>query len=444
MVRYLHRALYGETACPRLPLGGLAAAAALALSPVLGHAAEAGPAPLTLAEARRLAIERNADFHVAQAQVDAALAQLRVAREFPNPTLGLSTAKISTDGTPEGTALGNTLLNRSYDSIASLSQLFLVGKRGLMRDAAKAGVHSAEFQRDDARRLLLQAVTQAYAAALAALKEAEVLTDSAAKLRREADIAGHRFKAGDLSASDKAQLEIAADQDELSAEAERATAKTAVVTLEILLGEPAPAGATPLADTLDQWMQSIPPGLEEAPTGARPDIAAAESAVNQADANVKLQQRQRIPDVTASVQFERNPPAQLDTVGVGLSLPLPLWDRFDGEILSAKAAREQAQAQLDKVRIQAAADVAAARVAFREASQRTRRYQTSLVPKSAEVVRSVSYAFEKGGAALIDLLEAERNDNAIRVASVQSQADTASAAVALQAALGRLGGSDAY
>jgi len=87
--------------------------------------------------------------------------------------------------------------------------------------------------------------------------------------------------------------------------------------------------------------------------------------------------------------------------------------------------------------------VAAARVAFREASQRAKRYQASLVPKSAEVARSVSYAFEKGGAALIDLLEAERNDNAIRVAAVQSQADTASAAVALQAALGRLAGSEA-
>jgi hypothetical protein len=67
----------------------------------------------TLAEARRLALERNADFRVAQAQVDAALAQLKVAREFPNPTLGLSTAKISTDGTPEGTPLGNSLLNRA-------------------------------------------------------------------------------------------------------------------------------------------------------------------------------------------------------------------------------------------------------------------------------------------------------------------------------------------
>lgn len=415
---------------------------ALALGVILAGALRAadGPAALTLADAQRLALERNSDFRIAEAQVTAALAQLRVAREYPNPTLGLSTAKISTDGAPESTSLGNGLLSRSYDSIASLSQLILVGKRGLIQDGARAGVRSAEFQRDDARRLLLQGVTQAYAAALAALKQADVLADSAAKLRREADIAAHRLRAGDMSASDKAQLEIAADQDELGAESERAVAKTAVVTLEILLGEPSPSGSTALADTLDDWVRRIPPDLEQAPIGSRPDIAAAEASLSQADANVRLQMRQRIPDVTASVQYERNPPAQPDTVGVGLSLPLPIWDRFDGEILAAKAAREQSQAQLDKVRIQAAADVAAARVAYHEASQRARRYEESLAPKSAEVLRSVSYAFERGGAALLDLLEAERNDNAIRVACVQAKADAASTAAMLAAALGRIEG----
>jgi len=95
------------------------------------------------------------------------------------------------------------------------------------------------------------------------------------------------------------------------------------------------------------------------------------------------------------------------------------------------------------VRIQATAEVAAARVAFGEAAAREKRYRTSLAPKSAEVVKSVSYAFEKGGAALIDLLDAERNDNAIRVAAVQSQADLAAAAASLRAALGLPGASDA-
>jgi cobalt-zinc-cadmium efflux system outer membrane protein len=393
---------------------------------------------LSLAEARRIALERNADFRVARIQVDAALAQLRAAREFPNPTLGLSTAKISTDGTPESTPMGNSLLNRAYDSIVSLSQLIQISKRGLIRDSANAGVHVAEFQKEDAQRLLLQAVTQAYVAALSSQEQARVLTESAAALRRQAEIAAHRYHAGDLSKSDQGRIEIAADQDELGAQSEVAAAKSAVVALESLLGNPDPDGSTELSDSLSQLSQAAAPGLEDMALSDRPDIAAAEAGVEQAETNLKLQRRERVPDVTVSLQFERNPPAQPDTIGVGLSLPLPLWNQYTGEILAAQAARNQAEAHLDSVRVQAAADVSAARVAYREARDRARRYEQSLLPKSAEVTKSVVYAYEKGGAALIDLLDAQRNDNSIRQAAVQADADAAAAAAALLAALGRL------
>jgi cobalt-zinc-cadmium efflux system outer membrane protein len=171
---------------------------------------------------------------------------------------------------------------------------------------------------------------------------------------------------------------------------------------------------------------------------SRPDIAAAEAAVRQADAQVTLQRRQRVPDVTASVQFERNPIGQPDTVGFGLSLPLPFWNHYDGEIGAARAARTQAEAQLDKTRIAATAGVESARLSFLEAYARAKRYESSLAPKSAAVTKSVAYSYEKGGASLVLLLEAERDDNQIRVGAVQAQADAASAAVALQAALGRL------
>ncbi|MGA7726566.1 MAG: TolC family protein [Opitutaceae bacterium] len=393
---------------------------------------------MSLAEARRIALERNADFRVARIQVDAALAQLRAAREFPNPTLGLSTAKISTDGTPESTPMGNSLLNRAYDSIVSLSQLIQISKRGLIRDSANAGVHVAEFQKEDAQRLLLQAVTQAYVAALSSQEQARVLTESAAALRRQAEIAAHRYHAGDLSKSDQGRIEIAADQDELGAQSEVAAAKSAVVALESLLGNPDPDGSTELSDSLSQLSQAAAPGLEDMALSDRPDIAAAEAGVEQAETNLKLQRRERVPDVTVSLQFERNPPAQPDTIGVGLSLPLPLWNQYTGEILAAQAARNQAEAHLDSVRVQAAADVSAARVAYREARDRARRYEQSLLPKSAEVTKSVVYAYEKGGAALIDLLDAQRNDNSIRQAAVQADADAAAAAAALLAALGRL------
>jgi cobalt-zinc-cadmium efflux system outer membrane protein len=425
------------------------AARALALTAGLCSAFAGGPAagaesaapsskPLTLDEAEQLAFIRNADWRVAQTQVEAALAQLKAAREFPNPTLGLSTGKINTDGRSNATALGNGLLDRSYDSIVSLSQLFeLGGKRALRHASAEAGVHAAEALRDDTRRLLLQSVIQTYVAALTAREQVTILTQSAASLLREADIAGHRLSAGDIAASDQAQIEIAADQLELNANAARAAARTAVVTLETLLGERHPAGTTALADTLDLFASK--PALDaDAPQGMRPDIVAAEAVVARAEADLRFQKRANVPDVTLSVQYERQPPDQPNTAGLALSIPIPLWNHNAGGILGARAALDQAQAQLDKTRIQASADVATARIAFREATDRVHRFHEILRPKSARITQTVTFAYEKGGSSLLELLAAQRADNDIRLATIQAEADSASAEAALAAALGRL------
>src|SRR5260370_614282 len=57
-------------------------------------------ARLSLMDARRLAFLRNWDLLAAKSDVDFAIAQRVVAREFPNPSLSLGTSKISIDGHP--------------------------------------------------------------------------------------------------------------------------------------------------------------------------------------------------------------------------------------------------------------------------------------------------------------------------------------------------------
>ena len=396
--------------------------------------------PLTLAQAQRLAAACNPDLRSAGLQVAAALAQRQGAREFPNPTLGVSTGKINSDGRTNRTDRGNSLLDRSYDTVISLGQLLEIGgKRGLRQASATASVRTAEAQLADARRLLTLAVTQAYVAAAAARETAAVRTASAASLRHEAEIAAHRQTAGDLSASDRAQIELAADQLDLDAAAAAADAVRAVLLLETLLGEPHPAGLTELAETL-AGLPVTNSAAGDTPAVDRPDLAAAAANVERASSDLDLARRGRIPDVTVSVQYERQPPDQPNTVGVGVTLPLPLWNRNGGAIASARAAREQAEAALAKLRIQAAAEVASARLAFDEAAARARRYAAVLQPRSAEVARTVAYAYDRGGASLLELLAAERGDNDVRLAAVRARADWLNAAAALAAALNRPAG----
>src|SRR5271157_1171040 len=78
-------------------------------------------ARLSLADAQRLAFERNWDLLAAAAGVDAATAQKIVTHEFPNPTLSLSTALINVDNHPSSTPAGNGLWDRSYDTIFAVN-----------------------------------------------------------------------------------------------------------------------------------------------------------------------------------------------------------------------------------------------------------------------------------------------------------------------------------
>src|SRR2546425_8897660 len=64
---------------------------------------------LTLAEAQRIAFERNWDLLAARSDVDLATAQKIVARQFPNPTLSFSATQISADSHPNSSGVHNAL-----------------------------------------------------------------------------------------------------------------------------------------------------------------------------------------------------------------------------------------------------------------------------------------------------------------------------------------------
>ena len=391
---------------------------------------------LSLADAKRCAFERNWDLLAAKSGVDAATAQLLAAKEFPNPTFSYSSAKIGSR--ENATTIGNGLWSRSYDTIFAVNQLIEIGgKRQARRLSAKAGVAGARARFYDARRLLDQGVTKAYVAALLAVENERILNESASLLRHEVEIARVRLKVGDLSDSDEKQIENNADVFALQAKSAEAAAKQARIALEILLGVGQPNGNWKPTESLAQIVAANPQSNESKTNALRPDVLAAEADLNQSKSDLKLQKAMRIPDPTLSFLVEHNPPGggpPEDTVGIGVSFPLPLWNQNRGEIKSAQAVVDKNALALAKARAQAVADAASAQSEFREASERLARYQNQILPRSQKVRESVAFAYEKGGASLVDFLEAERADNDARLASAQALSDSASAGADLRAA----------
>lgn len=399
-------------------------------------------AGLTLSQARILAFQRNWDLLAARADVDIAQAQTWVATEFPNPTAGLTVTKINTDGRPASTALGNSLIHRNYDTIASFNQLVEIGgKRSARRASAVAGLEGARARFSDARRQLDLAVAQAYAVAVLAAEQVRILNASSESLRKELSIAEVRLKAGDISRADRDQISIAADRLELDARRSEADARAARIQLEIQLGKPAARGAIVLTEGLDALASST---VAEVMAGAsatidsivarRSDVQAVRADERKAGADLRAQRAQRIPDPTFLVQYEREPVDQPNTVGFGFSFPLPLWNRNRGAIAAATAAHDQAAVRVHQTEAVAAADVVSARSSLAAAADRRQRYVEQILPRSAEIAKTVRFAYQKGGASLLDLLTAERNDNEVRLAAAQAVSETIQAASAVLAA----------
>ena len=294
---------------------------------------------LSLKEARQRALARNWDLLSARSDMEVATAQQQTSKEFPNPGLSLGVAKIPSDGVPVGTPLGNGFWKRSYDSNASLSQLLeLGGKRSHRQASAQAGLQAADFRIRDAQRTLEGAVIKAFVAAVLAQDNARQMERTADSLTRSAGIAAKRYEAGDISQAEKSQVEIAAQRFAEDARLARTAAIQARINLDVLLGDPKPAGAWAPKESLEDLEPLFKALGSSGDASSRPDIEAAEAQVRKSQEELALQKAQRVPDLTVSISYEHQPPDQGNTVGIGVGFTLPLWNRNQGAIAGARAA----------------------------------------------------------------------------------------------------------
>jgi cobalt-zinc-cadmium efflux system outer membrane protein len=405
----------------------LAVAALCALAAASGRAEDVPR--LTLAEALRLASARNSDLLAARADLESARASRVTVLALPNPVLGYSTSKISTDGMPAGTISGNGFYSRSYDTVVSATQLVEIGgKRKDRRLSADEGILGATARVADAERLLDAAVVKAYSAAGVARASATIARETAASFEKTAGLAKERETAGEISVSERMQIEIAAGRFLADAAQADLAYGNAARTLAALLSMPAVAPS----EDLDAPGVVVPPASPATPDdetflARRPDLAALDAAVRKSEAELALQKAFRTPDPTLLAQYERQPPDLRNSVGFGVSFPLPVFNFNGGAIHAAQVAVESARRDLDRGALRVRQDLAATRHALETAQARALRLVNDLLPKARTVRDTVRFAYEQGAASLLELLEAERNANDIRLAAISARGDLASA-----------------
>lgn len=403
---------------------------------------------LSLTEAQRIGLQHNWDLLAAKSSINMAEAERIIARQIPNPEVSFGVSNINVDGQSNATEkpLGsgqvaledtagpaipstrNDFWHRSYETTMAVTQVIeLGGKRRFRMKAGQAGKEQAEALFLDAQRLFANGVLKAYGDVLLADENARIQGDSRDAMRKEADLAAIRHKAGDISVTELKQIEVSAEQMEADVAAAENTSKTARIALLTLLGIPCDNAGWKPTDSLDTLAGQPAPIATDGNDRCRPDLAAAEAALRKAEAEIKGQKSLRIPDPAVSLSYSHEPPDSPHTIGIDVSVPIPAWHRYGGEIRSAMVARDDAIREIARIKALVKSERITAETNYAHAAAQWRKYREETTPKSSEVTRNISYAYSKGGATLLDLLSARRTDNEIRLATAQAAADTLSA-----------------
>jgi outer membrane protein, heavy metal efflux system len=365
-------------------------------------AQEPTPAParrISLDQALRSHDAANPELRLAREELAAAAARELASGRFTNPGLSFSREQLAGDGATY------------HETVVALGQtLEIGGQRGARRRVAGEGVHAAEARLEAERLRLAFQVHRAYVAAAVAEADLAVVGE-ATEVFRQVEASGQaRFVEGDISRFDRNRLQIErARYETLLARAsldldEAARELTLLVAPDSLGGTALLLPAEPLAG-IASVQRTLELDAALAAAAERADVRAAAAEVEAARASLSLAQRERVPDLTLSGGYKHQADGFHGAV-IGLSLPLPLWNRNQGAIAEAQAALAAAVAREELVRRRAEGEIRRAWDVLRSLQERTRTLAESLLPDSAGLLETARVSYAEGEMSLVELLDA--------------------------------------
>ncbi len=323
-------------------------------------------------------------------------------------------------------------------SVAFSQTLEVAGQRGLRVKQARARLEAAQARRRAVELSVARAVADAAAELERLEARARLAEEVLAAARALEEAAARRFEAGDVPELERNAAALERARAEARAALARAEAATARATLNRTLGRPPSAT---LVLTLEPV--TVPAGAP----GERPEVTVARAEVEAARAEVDLLRRERFPDPTISLGYERETRPEEHASGpdlhsasllmARLSLPLPLWDRNQGEIAAARARSSARQAEHQAREREVQAERVSAREAY-EASRAAREALSAALPGVERNLSLVQRAYELGELGLDALLLARDRAFGARAEAVDAAAAFACARNALLHASGYL------
>ncbi len=347
---------------------------------------------LTRAEAVRLALGDDPGVAAAREGANAAEALVRQAGARANPTLDLQLEDFG--GTDAFSGAGGAQATYTLEQEFSLG-----GDRRARRRAAEGNAAAAFIRAGLTRADLQEAVETAFVEAQAAEALARIAATRVATARELSAAVARRVAAARDPAAARSRVAAQLAEAEAAEAAAIARANAAKAMLASFWG-----GASSF-EIDNQSFETT--GLRGGVDGTPPDIALAEAERVRAAALVEVERAKRAPDPSVRGGFRQLRETDSAAFVVGISVPLPIWNRNGGAIAAARAEASRAEFEV-KARERALAreiDYLAAQAAA--ARGEIEAYTSRILPDTERAHRESRSAYAQGGLSYIEVLEAE-------------------------------------
>jgi len=350
-------------------------------------------APLTLNAALELALGANPDLSAAGRELEALDATITQAQARPNPELS---ALI--EDTRRETRTTTLQLNQPIE---------LGGKRGARIEAAERGRDAASLELDAKRAEIRAAVTAAFFDVLIAQERLRLAQASVELAQRATGAASRRVIAGKVSPVEETRARVA----EAAVRVEQAQAASEVTTARRRLAATW-GNSSPRFERTEGDPEALPPLPAMADLNARlataPNLLRARIEVDRRQSLAEVERSRSVPDMIVSLGGKRIEELDLNQAILGVSIPIPIFDRNQGNLLEALRRTDKAHDELSATEIRLSNELALAYERLNLARQEVASLQRDILPGAQSAYDAATKGFELGKFSFLEVLDAQR------------------------------------
>jgi len=391
-----------------------------------------GPTSITLDQAVQIAVQHNHNMLAAQTTIQQAEAEETTANLRPNPSLFADWEYLPLNHSGQN----SQYLHDSTEGDIGLSYLIERGKKRQHRlQAAKDITVQTRSLVTDYERGLTFNTASLFVNAQLAESTLELADKDVKSFQKTVDLSQLRYDKGAISEDDYLKIKLQLLQFETDYQQAELAKVQALSDLRQLLGYESVPADYDVAGPFDY--QPLKGNLEDFQLKAlqnRPDLRAVQQGITAARSQYELQRAIGKQDVT--VQGNYSHVNGINAASFYGSIPLPIFNRNQGEIARTRFAIAQAQEQEKATNGQALTDVRDAYAGLRVSDRIVQLYRSGYLDVAQKDRDIAEYAYQKGAVSLLDFLDAERNYRATQLAYRQALASYLLALEQLRQAVG--------